>query len=140
MFLLGAPGGCSDDPVNLDIPDMKSQSELLIGSWEFLETSVDGEVTPLPEDELFWYFLANNSICTLEKYPDGTYGPDFSGGYTATDSIVKIFFSLGDQMSFGYSFSDNLDTLKIKLLDSDPPDMRGLMLRVSDAPANEWCP
>lgn len=139
-FLFGVLCGCTDKPTNLEVPDRLSPSEMLVGSWEFLETSVDGVVTPMQENELFWYFIAPQAMCSLEKHIDGTYGPDLSGVYGVFDSDLIIKPGIGDQIVFQFAFSDNSDTLQIWEHDFEQHEFWAMMIRVFDAPENEWCP
>jgi hypothetical protein len=138
-LLLGALLGCSDNSINTEIPDPLTPGEMLIGSWEFLEVSVDGVLRPMPENELFWYFVAPQIMCSLEKHSDGTYGPDLSGVYGVFESELIIKLGNGDQMNLQFAFSGNSDTLQI-WENYEQHELVYSMMRVFDAPANEWCP
>ena len=140
LLLLGLTAGCSDESKKSDRPGPLSPSEMLVGSWEFLEVSVDGVATPMPENGMFWYFIPPQVMCSLEKHSDGTYGPDLSGVYGVFDSGLIIKPHLGDQLNLQFEFTANSDTLQIWEHDFEGHDVGYLMVRVFDAPENEWCP
>ena len=140
VFLLGIPCGCTDKSTNMEIPNRLSPGEMLLGSWEFFESSLDGVVTPVPENELFWYFIAPQGMCSLEMQTDGTYGPDLSGAFGVFGSDLIILPSIGDQINLTFEFSENSDTLQIWEHDFEEHELGARMKRIFDAPENEWCP
>jgi len=139
VHLVGLLSGCADNSTKTVVPDPMTPGQMLIGSWEFLSISIDSVLTTVPLDDRFWYFIAPQTMCSLEKRTDGTYGPDLSGAYGIFDSELIIGLGNGEQMNLLFAFSDNSDTLH--LWESfEQLEVVYSMTRVLDAPENEWCP